>query len=211
MAQYLPLFPLSSVVFPGEELRLYIFEPRYKQLIQECNQEQITFGIPTVIEKKLTLFFTEIELVSIDRIYPAGEMDVRTRGLRRGKLLRFDRTAPDKLYPGGEVEWAETDQNQDLELQVEVLKLLEALNQVLGITKTYVKDPIDLRAFDIGHQVGFTLQQEYKLLSIDEETDRLLFIQAHIQKILPMVKETERLKARAKMNGHYKNIIPPEF
>ena len=211
MAQYLPLFPLSSVVFPGEELRLYIFEPRYKQLIQECNQDEITFGIPTVIEKKLALLFTEIQLVSIDRIYPAGEMDVRTLGIRRGKLLKFDRKAPDKLYPGGEVEWMETEDEQDLELQVEVLKLLESLNQVLGITKTYVKDPIDLRSFDIGHQVGFTLQQEYKLLGIDSETDRLMYIKEHIHKILPMVKETERLKARAKMNGHYKNIIPPEF
>ena len=46
MARMLPLFPLQIVVFPGEDLNLHIFEPRYKELIGECKDKGIHFGIP---------------------------------------------------------------------------------------------------------------------------------------------------------------------
>ena len=39
--RFLPLFPLELVVFPGEFLKLHIFEPRYRQLIQECRDEGV--------------------------------------------------------------------------------------------------------------------------------------------------------------------------
>ncbi|MFX7140708.1 LON peptidase substrate-binding domain-containing protein, partial [Acinetobacter baumannii] len=45
MINFIPIFPLSIVVFPGETLNLHIFEPRYRQLIQECFAEQKPFGI----------------------------------------------------------------------------------------------------------------------------------------------------------------------
>ena len=44
MARFIPLFPLNIVVFPGEKLNLHIFEPRYKQLVNECYATGTTFG-----------------------------------------------------------------------------------------------------------------------------------------------------------------------
>ncbi|MEO0474160.1 MAG: LON peptidase substrate-binding domain-containing protein, partial [Bacteroidota bacterium] len=69
MYEFLPLFPLSLVVFPGENLRLHIFEPRYKQLIEECSAENTNFGIPTVLDRKVGNIATEVELVSVDKTY----------------------------------------------------------------------------------------------------------------------------------------------
>ena len=63
MTDFLPLFPLKLVAFPGEELNLHIFEPRYKQLIRECEQNGTTFGIPTFLDNKVLDFGTEIELI----------------------------------------------------------------------------------------------------------------------------------------------------
>ena len=34
MTNFIPIFPLGIVVYPGENLNLHIFEPRYKQLDQ---------------------------------------------------------------------------------------------------------------------------------------------------------------------------------
>ena len=34
--RFLPLFPLGMVAFPGQDLPLHIFEPRYRQLLGEC-------------------------------------------------------------------------------------------------------------------------------------------------------------------------------
>lgn len=41
----LPLFPLNSVLFPGATLPLHIFEPRYRQMINECIDQESAFGV----------------------------------------------------------------------------------------------------------------------------------------------------------------------
>jgi len=81
----------------------------------------------------------------------------------------------------------------------------------MGIQRDLVNSPAEVESYQLGHQVGFTLKQEYEMLSLSTELDRLVFIKDHITSILPVVKETERLKAKAKLNGHYKDIIPPTF
>jgi len=40
----LPLFPLQSVLFPGAQLQLRVFEARYLDLVSRCLREQQPFG-----------------------------------------------------------------------------------------------------------------------------------------------------------------------
>ena len=65
MTNFIPIFPLEIVVFPGEQLNLHIFEPRYKQLITECFEKKKPFGIPAVIDNKLKEFGTLISIKEI--------------------------------------------------------------------------------------------------------------------------------------------------
>lgn len=46
----IPLFPLNTVLFPGMQLRLHIFEERYKQMINECRASGEAFGIVMIEE-----------------------------------------------------------------------------------------------------------------------------------------------------------------
>jgi Lon protease-like protein len=46
----LPLFPLHTVLFPGMPLRLHVFEPRYKQLVQYCLSNQSAFGVALIAD-----------------------------------------------------------------------------------------------------------------------------------------------------------------
>ena len=46
----LPLFPLNQVVFPGQQQALHIFEPRYRQLVQEAIDQGTPFGIALIRE-----------------------------------------------------------------------------------------------------------------------------------------------------------------
>ena len=46
----LPLFPLHSVLFPGTRLPLHIFEPRYRQMIGECLEQETRFGVVLIRE-----------------------------------------------------------------------------------------------------------------------------------------------------------------
>ncbi|MCX6492367.1 MAG: LON peptidase substrate-binding domain-containing protein, partial [Rhodococcus sp.] len=42
----IPMFPLGSVLLPGERLPLHIFEPRYQALVQDClKMDDPRFGV----------------------------------------------------------------------------------------------------------------------------------------------------------------------
>jgi len=41
----IPIFPLDLVLFPRQELPLRIFEPRYKQLVEDCMLGEGLFGV----------------------------------------------------------------------------------------------------------------------------------------------------------------------
>jgi uncharacterized protein len=46
----LPLFPLSTVLFPGAQLQLRIFEPRYLDLVRECTRHGTGFGVCLILQ-----------------------------------------------------------------------------------------------------------------------------------------------------------------
>ncbi|WP_297919509.1 LON peptidase substrate-binding domain-containing protein [Metallibacterium sp.] len=46
----LPLFPLSTVLFPGGRLQLRVFEPRYVDLVRECTRAQRPFGVNLIMQ-----------------------------------------------------------------------------------------------------------------------------------------------------------------
>jgi hypothetical protein len=46
----LPLFPLSTVLFPGGRLQLRVFEPRYLDLVRECSRAQRPFGVNLILQ-----------------------------------------------------------------------------------------------------------------------------------------------------------------
>jgi Lon protease-like protein len=50
MHRRLRLFPLNSVLFPGAVLNLHVFEPRYKQMINECLESGEGFGVALIAE-----------------------------------------------------------------------------------------------------------------------------------------------------------------
>ena len=69
MMNFIPVFPLSIVVYPGEALNLHIFEPRYRQLILECATSGKPFGIPVVLDNKLRELGTLVEVTEISKTY----------------------------------------------------------------------------------------------------------------------------------------------
>jgi len=45
----IPLFPLSTVLFPGGPLQLRIFEPRYLAMVRECARSDSAFGVCLIL------------------------------------------------------------------------------------------------------------------------------------------------------------------
>ncbi len=205
MTELIPIFPLEMVVFPGEALNLHIFEPRYRQLIRECELEGIRFGIPTVRDERIAGLGTLMELREISRRYTDGRMDIRTRGLKVFHMRKLMRTMPGRLYGGAEVEFAEDDPAGEAELRRQVLASAKLLHKLLQVEKK-LPTVNKLRSYDLGHHVGLSVTGEYELLELRSEKARLEFLHRHLERMLPTVAEMKKLKERIHQNGHFKKL-----
>lgn len=211
MTNFIPIFPLGIVVYPDEQLNLHIFEPRYKQLVGECIREEKPFGIPAVIDKKVNEYGTLVKIEKVEKEYENGEMDVSTRGLKVFRILEVIREVPEKLYSGAIVNYPDNHQRGNMKLQREVLKAVRELHHILQVSKSFVRPDESLRSYDIAHHAGLSLQEEYELLHLFHELQRLEYLKRHLHKVIPMLTEMERLKDRVKLNGHFRNLSVDNF
>jgi Lon protease-like protein len=102
----LPLFPLNVVLFPGVVLPLHIFEPRYRQMIIDCQAEQRPFGIVLAQPDSSPLqeiphsVGTMVEIRDLQRLED-GRFVLMAMGLERFRILSHHRQKP---YLSGLVE-----------------------------------------------------------------------------------------------------------
>lgn len=208
MTQELAFFPLKLVAFPQEDLNLHIFEPRYKQLIQDCLQSGQSFGICTYLDKLMPLG-TEVSLVEISNNYEDGRMDIKTKGVRTFKIHDFQNPLKDKLYAGGKVAFLPMEWEAPAKKKVAFEAMLETLFEWMQLTVDLKSAAIN--SFTFAHKIGLKANQEYQLLELSTEEERLDFLLDHLQKIIPVLKEIEASKHKIKMNGHFKYLDPLNF
>ena len=97
----LPYFPLGVFLFPGEDIPLRIFEPRYKQLIEDVRNTGNTFVIPYIIDQELQEFGCEVSLVEIVAENPGGRMVITVKSEAVVQIISFNKQLEGKLYAGG--------------------------------------------------------------------------------------------------------------
>jgi Lon protease-like protein len=210
--QLLPIFPLKMVVFPGEKVNLHVFEPRYKQLINECYESGKPFAIPFYNKNRLMPIMSVIELVEISKIYDDGKLDVKTRAKNQVvRMVDLRKTLPDKLYAAAMTEPLEYDfEDSNFLLALEIQTQMETLYELLNVDKE-IPTAENLRVFNFGHLLGFSQMQEFQLLTIKTESERQKFVYEHLTNFIPMIIEMQELQRKAQLNGHFKNILPPDF
>lgn len=211
MTNFIPIFPLSIVVFPGEQLNLHIFEPRYRQLIQECHKDRRAFGIPAVIENKVQELGTVVEITEIKKVYEDGKMDISTRGIKVFRMLEVIKQIPDKLYSGAIVSYPDDLDDGNRVLMQKVVSGIKQLHKLLEVTKDFKKPEDELKSFDVAHHIGLNLPEEYELLGLFRESQRQEYLKRHLNKVVPLLSEMEALKEKVKLNGHFKNLSGFQF
>lgn len=206
MTNFIPIFPLGIVVYPGEQLNLHIFEPRYKQLINECFALKKPFGIPSVIDEKINEMGTLVQLKEINKVYDDGQMDIKTEGLQVFRMLEIITTLPDKLYSGAIVNYPDTDEKGNKALMMRIVKGIKELHKLLKIEKKFPKPDEELWTYDVAHLAGLSIKEEYELLELLKELQREEYLKRHLKKVIPVLAEMEMLKEKVKLNGHFKNV-----
>jgi uncharacterized protein len=111
MSELLPLFPLSTVLFPGMRLPLHIFEERYRLLVAHlrAQPEPLRFGVVAIRTGRevgadgITALHEVGCVAAVRQIasHADGRFDLATVGTERFRLLRVDDSLP---YYQGEIE-----------------------------------------------------------------------------------------------------------
>lgn len=207
MTNFIPIFPLDVIVYPGEPLNLHIFEPRYKQLIKDCIRDRKLFGIPSVKDKQVNELGTLMEITEVVKEYDNGEMDIRTRGTEVFKVLEVIKELPEKLYQGAIVTYPpNTMEPGDTKIAQLILRELQRMFQLLNLENKFPAEKQSMISYEIAHLVGLSKEQEYELLGIFTEIQRLEYLRKHLKSITPVLEELEKVKARVQMNGHFRNL-----
>lgn len=206
MTNFIPIFPLGIVVYPGENLNLHIFEPRYKELINDCIAKEKPFGIPAVIKDKVAEMGTLVQIKEVSKTYEDGRMDIKTEGLAIFKILEVVKELPEKLYSGAIVTYPPDNPKKSPAKMKMILQSIRALHERLGVTKDFGKPDKDLLSFDVAHHAGLSIEDEYHLLELSQELQREEFLKRYLIKVLPIMEHMDLLKGKIKMNGHFKNL-----
>ena len=209
MEQLIPIFPLEVVVYPGDELNLHIFEPRYQQLINDTVKTKKPFGIPAVVNKKLGGLGTTVALNNVTNVQADGQMDIKTEGQRIFRVVRWEKLYPGKLYSAAVVEYPEIDGTGDAAVMRKIVTATKKLHGLLNIKKKLPKPESKLTSYDVAHHVGLNLEQEYTLLGLFTEVERQQYLLRHLEQVLPVVACMESLKEKIQLNGHFRNL--PSF
>ena len=211
MTNFIPIFPLSIVIYPGEEVPLHIFEPRYKQLINDCKEAKKSLGIPAVINNRVSELGTLVEITDINKVYDNGEMDIKTRGQKIFRILEEVKVVPDKLYSGAIVNYHNNKEEGNEVLMKKVVNGIRELHKLLKISNEFKKPDGELKSYDVAHHAGLSIEEEYELLGLMNELQRQEYLKRHLAKVLPVVAEMETLKEKIKLNGHFKNLEGLKF
>ncbi len=74
------------------------------------------------------------------------------------------------------------------------------------MTKDFSKPDELLTSYDIAHHAGLSLEEEYEVLQLLHEMQRLEYLKRHLTKVLPVVAGMENLKEKIQLNGHFKEM-----
>ena len=109
---HIPMFPLAILPLPGELVPLHIFEPRYRQLLQDAETNDITFGIYFSHEMNQVKLGSLMRLESIIKRYAGGESDIIVKCENVFNMDKLALTYKSKMYPGGDVRFHQVDLNK---------------------------------------------------------------------------------------------------
>jgi uncharacterized protein len=139
-----------------------------------------------------------------------GEMDVVCVARQVFKLLTFEPQMEGKLYAGGLVELLEYDFKASDGLKELVMDHLMELYRIMEVP--YGAITLDsFTSFSLAHKMGLSFEQEYALLQIPSERERLLFIKDHLDTTIQVLQQVNRTRKTIELNGHFKNFDPLDF
>jgi Lon protease-like protein len=197
----IPIFPLEVVLFPEEVLPLHIFEPRYKDLVRDCQAAKQQFGVVLLAGENLVEVACTAEITKVTRTYPNGELDILTVGRR---IFRILEVIDERSYYEAEAEFLADGPAPRQVPSTALLQLFERCHLAALQTRP------DLAAlgsavsisYHIAASLPLDLAYKQKLLEMRGEEERRHSLELSLARWLEQFEHTNRVRKIAGGNGH---------
>lgn len=188
----LPLFPLDTVLFPGCQLDLQIFEARYLDMVSSCLKAGHGFGVVRIIEgNEVGLAASEYATTGCEALIrdwqqqPNGLLGIRVEGGRRFDVQSAE-VQRDQLTVADIIWRSEGEELPIGEEHLELAILLEALGQHPMVKALGMTGPVHGQR-SLAHQLAYLLpfqpEQKIELLQLDDPKLQLERVQRWLEKL----------------------------
>ena len=195
----LGLFPLGIVLLPTEQLPLHIFEERYKELIEECLDDEGEFGLVYADDDGLRDVGTRARVVEVLTRFEDGRLNILVEGGDRFRLAELTDGRPfgtGLVAPIDDADEAAEDAAID-----EALRLFGALRE-LTQSEVDVPERGDAQlSFALAAKVELPVEEKLALLTETSERVRMEQVQELLANALLTAQRVRRAAERASTNG----------
>ena len=204
----LGLFPLPIVLLPTERVPLHIFEPRYRELIDECLETGGEFGLIFATEEGAVHEIGTRATVEevLDRL-DDGRLDIVVEGQERFRLLEL---TTGRSFTTGIVEAVVDDEDEPLD-SPDVKRAIDVFASLVAETESPVDVPepdSPLVDFELAARVDFAPDAKQELLASTSPRERLERLTELLEIALEAIRLEKTLRERAGSNG---KVIPLEL
>ena len=201
------LFPLGIVLLPTELVPLHIFEPRYRELIRECLEEEREFGLVLADDDGLREVGTRAAVTEVLERFDDGRLNVVVEGRERFRIAEL---TGGRAFQTAEIEPVEDEDDPPVADDVE--RSLALFRRLIDLTGTEIEPP-DPQTPQLSYAVAArfefvpTLKQE--LLQEVSERRRLRRLCELLEGAADALEREREIAARAATNGKVQPR-PPE-
>ena len=196
----LGLFPLPIVLLPTERIPLHIFEPRYRELIEECIETGTDFGLVlTDGEGAVHEIGTRASVAQVLERLDDGRLNIVVEGGERFRLLEL---TSGRSFTTGIVE--EVEDEDDPAPASDVARAVEVFTALASEAESDVDIPdpdSPLLDFELAARVDFAPDAKQELLASTSPGGRMTRLIELLEIALQAVKIEKALRERAGKNG----------
>jgi Lon protease-like protein len=203
----LGLFPLPIVLVPTERIPLHIFEPRYKELIDECIELGEEFGLVLATgDGAVHEVGTRARVAEVLEVLDDESVNIVVEGGERFRLLEL---TSGRAFTTGIVE-AVLDEKEPA-LPADLDRALEVFGELAAVSESDVDVPdadSPLVDFELAARVDFATEAKQELLAMTSPRERMKALVGLLELALEATRLEQTLRERAGRNGKVAPLDP---
>jgi Lon protease-like protein len=198
------LFPLGMVLLPGEQMPLHIFEPRYRELIGECLDLGVPFGLVLADDEQRREIGTTALVTEVLERLPDGRLNVVVEGQERFRIVE---ETSGRSFLTAEVETVPDEAPEPGDEERE--RCLEAFRALAREAESDADDPVPPRedlSYWIAMRVEFGVEVKQALLEERSPRTRVTRLTDLLGRARTTLAWAKTARERAATNGR---VEPP--